>query len=228
MTEPSKPSLSKAERSKAWDEANPEKKKANFAAWYAKNREKNPADSAARRAADPEKARAINKKSNDKHREKRNAYSRENHAKNADAINARHAEYLKENPQVVRRYNQRRKAHQRGLPHTFTPAQEAFMFAYWQHACAICGNQQGFFWTLVGDHVIPLSSPSCPGTVASNMIPLCNGRGGCNSSKKHQAMEPWLLKRVGPQKTKKILKAIATYFAEVHRRFPMIATAAAD
>ena len=124
------------------------------------------------------------------------------------------------NPTPHRVRNGRRRAKKLLLPDTWTPEQCQFMHAYWQHSCAVCGNQSGFFWRLANDHWIPLTSDNCPGTVADNMIPLCHGQGGCNNSKHDTEPHAWLLARYGKQKTAKIEKAIAAYFTEVHRRFP--------
>jgi hypothetical protein len=105
-----------------------------------------------------------------------------------------------------------RKLH---LPDTWTQEQLTFMLDYWHHACAVCGNPKGLFWTLAHDHWIAITSPDCPGTVATNMIPLCHGDGGCNNSKKATDPHEWLLRRFGPKKAAKIEKAIAVYFAQV-------------
>jgi hypothetical protein len=147
---------------------------------------------------------------------------------NRERRNARERERHKQHPEMHRTRNARRRARQRNLPDTFTTDQEAFMLNYWGYACAVCGNEEGFFWTLVADHFIPVTSPNCPGTVAHNLIPLCNGRRGCNNSKRHSVPGPWLERRVGKTKAAKILHAIATYFAEVHQRFPSLPNTSTD
>lgn len=112
-------------------------------------------------------------------------------------------------------YAANRRARQRQLPDTFTVEEQAFMMQYWHHACAICGNEAGLWWTLANDHWIPITSPDCPGTVADNMLPLCHGTGGCNNSKCDKEPLTWLSTRVSPRDAKRILKAIDTYFAIV-------------
>lgn len=97
------------------------------------------------------------------------------------------------------------------------------MLQYWHHACAVCGNQDGFFWTLADDHWIPITSPHCPGTVATNMIPLCDGQGGCNTLKRNKDARAWLATRYTPAQAKRILKSIETYFTVVRQRFNLAA-----
>jgi len=115
---------------------------------------------------------------------------------------------------------QRRRARKVRLPDTWTPEQLAFMLDYWQHSCAVCGNPKGLFWSLAHDHWIPLASPECPGTIASNMIPLCHGESGCNNSKHSTEPHAWLIKRFGAKRARKIEQSIAAYFAQVALIFP--------
>ena len=81
-------------------------------------------------------------------------------------------------------YNQRRRARKQAKPETFTQEDWRFALEYWQHSCAVCGKQQGFWWNLQADHWIPISDPESPGTVATNIVPLCGGMTGCNQSKR--------------------------------------------
>jgi len=136
-------------------------------------------------------------------------------------------------PEIVRKYQQkwasankekcrialiRRRARKRGLPDTFTQEQWHFALTYFDHSCAVCGNQEGFFWTLAMDHWIPMANPDCPGTIATNIVPLCHGQGGCNNSKCNKDPHAWLLKKYGKAKTAKIEARIAAYFALVAER----------
>ena len=123
-----------------------------------------------------------------------------------------------ENPGTQQTRLERRRASKRGLPATFTTKDRTFMLQYWHFACAICGNQEGFEWTLALDHWIPVTSPACPGTVATNILPLCHGMGGCNNFKGSQDPHAWLLNRCGTRKAARILKTINAYFALVQER----------
>lgn len=121
-------------------------------------------------------------------------------------------------PQNRRRENIIRRARKRSLPAMFTMEERKFMLAYWGYACAICGNQEGFEWTIADDHVIPLADPHCPGTVALNMLPLCHGVGGCNNTKSNKNLHIWLIAHYGKRKTIMIEKKITIYFELVRQR----------
>ena len=185
------------------------------------------------------------------HQEQLNAKQREYYSLNSETVRAKariryydkqeqillHAkEYCEQNRetinqrQQIRRQNNTEKtklethiraARKRGLPATLIPTEHRFMLEYWGYACAVCGNQQGFLWTLADDHWIPITATACPGTVATNMIPLCHGRGGCNNSKGNSNPHAWLVRRFGSRKAAKIEAAIAAYFAIVKDRFPV-------
>jgi hypothetical protein len=125
------------------------------------------------------------------------------------------SKYLAKHPELPRIGKQRYEARKRGLPDSFTEEQWHFALTYWQHCCAVCGSQESFWTTFAADHWIPLASPNCPGTVATNIIPLCHGGRGCNNSKNASEPHAWLVKRLGARKAAKIEKAITTYFAQV-------------
>lgn len=190
--------------------------------------------------ADPKKLRARKKADYAKHRDKRRAHNRDyywDHVEERAASNKawrvrtyghiwlRKAIERLLNPATEakrakkRLWQARRKARKLGLPDTFTAEQRLFMLQYWGYACAICGNQEGFVWTLADDHWVPISHPACPGTVATNMIPLCHGQGGCNNAKHDTDPHTWLLQRFDPRKVARIEKAIATYVVIVAERF---------
>jgi hypothetical protein len=146
----------------------------------------------------------------------------------ATEIAARGKKWREDFPEKNAAREQRRRARKENLPDTWTHDELDFMLAYWKHACAVCGNPKGLFWSLAHDHWIPLSSDTCPGTVATNMIPLCHGTGGCNNSKNATEAHAWLLRRYSSAKAAKIEKAIAEYFAIVAATFPTEEDAAAS
>lgn len=96
----------------------------------------------------------------------------------------------------------------------------------WQHAvsyfhgcCAVCGRQGKDLLgthTLAADHWIPLSSPDCPGTIPTNIVPLCHGQGGCNNSKNDSDPIEWLNRKFGKRRAKQILERIHGYFASLN------------
>jgi len=222
---------------RAYTEAHPDVVRKAKAAYRERNREilraKGRAYVAKRQAENPEAVRAYNNAYNAANRDKVNAIARRSRLKHHDLLNARQQRKRAEHPEIDRAW---RKAHPEasrlkaeryrtrklGLPSSFSAEERRFMLEYWHNACAVCGNQDGFFWTLADDHWICVNSPECPGTIAENIVPLCHTRRGqhdsCNLTKKDREPKAWLISRVGPTKAKRILKAIETYFAIVRAR----------
>ena len=103
----------------------------------------------------------------------------------------------------------------RELPNSFTSTQWQRALDYWGHKCAVCGRPRGLWHTISQDHWIPLSSPDCPGTDATNILPLCCGVDGCNNSKGYQRPETWLKKKLGKRRATRKLAEIEAYFGWV-------------
>jgi hypothetical protein len=168
-----------------------------------------------RRARNPAKKRAAHKA----WRESNKAYVK---AANK-AWRVAHPEQLKTNNKNWKQHNRdkvivlhaKRRARQEALPATFTDEQAQFARQYFHYACAVCGNEEGFQWMIGFDHWIPIVATNCPGTVATNMIPLCHGLGGCNNRKHDKDPHAWLLEQFGTRKAAAILRKIETYFAIV-------------
>ncbi len=189
----------------------------------------------------PEQKKASDRASYHKHIDERQAYREKNKAKrsqqakewaenNQDHVLEYRREHRQETKLRVQKWakdfpernaarEQRRRARKNNLPDTWTPTELEFMLRYWHDSCAVCGNTRGFFWTLAHDHWIPIASPDCPGTVATNMLPLCHGEGGCNNSKNKTEPHAWLIRRFDAKKVVKIEKAIAAYFHLVSETF---------
>lgn len=159
------------------------------------------------------------------------ASKRQYYLNNKDAEDTRIREWRKNNPDRLRvsrrRWNANnnaarrlqtvnRRAKRKALPDTFTVDQWQFALAYFNYCCAVCGRQLNSMLedvTFSADHWIPLANAKCPGTVATNMVPLCHGAGGCNTSKNAQDPEAWLLRRFGKRRAKAISMRIQEYFA---------------
>jgi hypothetical protein len=108
----------------------------------------------------------------------------------------------------------RRRARKRNLPDSFTPADWQRALDYFHGCCAVCERPlNGIFHSAHADHWIALSDPNCPGTVPTNMVPLCGGTGGCNQSKNDRPARVWLTQKFGKRKAAEILQRIETYFA---------------
>lgn len=152
------------------------------------------AEIAAYNAQNREKRRIYN----NEHREERRAYVRSPQGKVVFAA-ARH----------------RRRARKHNLSDTFTSADWQRALDYFGGCCAVCGRPVGLWHTIAADHWIPLSSPDCPGTVPTNIIPLCHGVSGCNNSKLNAEPTDWLVRKFGKRKAKKIMAHIETYFGSI-------------
>ncbi len=122
---------------------------------------------------------------------------------------------------TVRVYEARRRAIERSLPSDFTREDWYKALDYFNGCCAVCGNQLHDLFgniTAQADHWIPITSPNCPGTVVTNMLPLCGGLGGCNNRKNNREPEQWLVSRYGKQKAKEIIGRIKAYFEWVEQQ----------
>jgi hypothetical protein len=109
-----------------------------------------------------------------------------------------------------KRYRDRKNA----LPVDYGPEDTTAALAYWEDRCPVCGT------SLIGnyhlDHVIPLTDPTPqnPGTVPSNILPLC---ASCNASKCDQPLEVWLLRRVEGPRALLVAGRIRTFLAQTRQ-----------
>lgn len=113
-----------------------------------------------------------------------------------------------ERPRYYQQYRDRR----RSLPVNFSTREWEIAQTYWAHRCAICDRPRGLWHTLSQDHWIPLTDPHCPGTIPTNILPLCYGTDGCNNSKGKKTPEFWLIEKLGKRKARLKLEEIHTYF----------------
>lgn len=149
------------------------------------------------------------------HREERNLMSRRYRIAHLERIREREKEYYAANPEVGKVKAQRRRARKRGLSHNFTVVDWQRALDYFNGCCAVCGRQLNDLFgthTAAQDHWIPLTSPDCPGTIPTNIVPLCHGVGGCNNSKHAKPPEQWLVKRYGKRKAAAIIARVAAFF----------------
>lgn len=127
-------------------------------------------------------------------------------------------QWQKDNPGAARVRLAVSRAQSRGLPACYTVSQWKDCLSYWHHSCAICGQGESEGLTIALDHWIPLSDnrPNNPGTVPTNILPLCHSRGGvvraCNNTK--QARDPleWLADVLGQSSANAKLEEINSYF----------------
>lgn len=177
--------------------ANPEKYRAQARQRYANDLEKKREQQRQLRAANPEK-----------HRKQQ----RQRYADHPEKQCKRSGKYQKDHPEKVRIYRLTRLSRKRNLPDDFTPADWQRALNYFGDCCAVCERPPGLRHTLAADHWIPLSSPECPGTVPTNIVPLCHGQDGCNNSKYTQSASTWLARKFGNRKAREILSRIEAYF----------------
>lgn len=107
---------------------------------------------------------------------------------------------------------QRRRARLLNLPCEFTGDDWLRALSYFKNRCAVCNRPQGLWHTLAQDHWIPIIDPNCPGTVPTNIVPLCHGIDGCNNSKSSSDARQWLITRYGKRKANHILRKIEEFF----------------
>jgi 5-methylcytosine-specific restriction endonuclease McrA len=157
--------------------------KATQAAWYQKNKELIKARAAEWAKNNPERVAEIQKKSQGKHKERIRKYQRKLYAVGTPARakkNKRTAKWKKDNPEVCRALENKRRAAKAESGGYFT-AEEWFILCFAVgFRCLCCGEKRH----LEADHVVPVSKggPSW----LWNIQPLCKP---CNSSKGNKIVD---------------------------------------
>lgn len=168
-----------------------------------------------------EKANADKRKAYPKHKHKIRIYQRAWDSRNREKLRQwsrdygkspegreKKREWQRNNRDKLRAIYHRREARKRGLPDAFTAEDWQRALTCWNNSCAICGisfeerNPHA-------DHVIPLASPDCLGTVPLNILPLCSH---CNMSKSDNDLFEWMSDRYGVDYATERLAAIQAYF----------------
>lgn len=144
--------------------------------------------------------------------DKKHQYQRKYQRNNVEKERERQRKWMQANPDKGRIFASRYRARKRQLPDTFTPEQWIACLEYHHYCCAVCGTQLRDLFGHVepqADHWLPLSSDECTGTIATNMICLCNS---CNHSKFNKLPDIWLKEKYGTRKANEILKRVDDYF----------------
>lgn len=177
------------------------------------------------RENNPDKVKESKKRDYEKHKDKRKVSMRKNYEKNKPAIIARAREWKKNNPDKVNIDTHKRLARIKGLPFNFNAADWDRCLEYWQYRCAICSREISETYLLAKDHWIPMFDPrpDNPGTVPTNIIPVCHGRkkakcSGCNENKWRFDAEKWIRSQYPPDEADAIIKRIFDYFEWVKTR----------
>lgn len=106
----------------------------------------------------------------------------------------------------------RRRTRKLAIPSSFTEVDWNRALCYFEYRCAICGVYPNKKVTLAKDHWIPITSTNCPGTIPSNIVPLCHGENGCNNRKGSRDALEWLISSYGVDKANHICARINHYF----------------
>lgn len=140
-------------------------------------------------------------------------------AQNREYLNEYTRKRYAENPDYFKGLVMRRDEKLKSLANDFTEEDEAFALDYFDYSCAVCGRicTDDDLTILVMDHWVPIFAPESPGTIPSNVVPLCHGVGGCNNSKGDLAPHEWLAWKFGEPKARKIAAKIHAFFDEVRR-----------
>lgn len=142
----------------------------------------------------------------EKNKEKLRAIGREYYKNNREKLLEQSKAYYKtEKGKHTSFMNQmKRNKRSKSLPHKYTFDDWQRCKNYFIECCSVCSNQV----ELHKDHWIAISNPDCPGTITTNIVPLCKS---CNSSKNNIKAETWL-QRNYPETYQEILDKIYKYF----------------
>lgn len=196
---------------RVYRENNPEKRRETTQKYYQNHKEEVSKRNLEWRAKNPDKSHQIYRRYAENNRKKLAERSRRWHHKNSDKKKL----YRKKKREQYLIYGHNRRARIRSLPDTFTHSEWLICLEYFNYCCAVCGAQlRDLFGDVLPhqDHWIAVSNPECPGTVAENMVCLCND---CNFSKQAQLPDVWLKQKFGTRKANIILARIEAYFAWV-------------
>lgn len=141
------------------------------------------------RQAHPDKVREENRRYERLNRDKRREYQRR---------------WRTTNPERANEKNHRYRARKRTLPSTMTKADWQRCVDYFGGRCAYCGASG----KITRDHVIPITSPDCPGDVPANVVPTC---ASCNKGKCDSDLTAWLTRKFGEQHAVTVQAALAQY-----------------
>jgi hypothetical protein len=125
-------------------------------------------------------------------------------------------EWVSKNRDRVNAGINKRRALKAMLPYDLPLGKEFEIISRFDGRCAICGRAESKGRRIVLDHWIAIKAKvvNNPGTVESNLVPICHGITGCNNSKSNQLPLNWLKKKFGDEgeliydRIEKYLKAV--------------------
>lgn len=218
------------EQTRQWQTRNADKVRERRRRRRAENADKARAYARSYYAENVGKAKERNRRYYTENTEKVRGIQRRYRAENSNKVKESNRRYRVENSDKKREYDRRYRTKnadkrrmsssryrtkKRFLPDAFTAATWQRALSYFNGCCAYCGNQQDFWHIIEADHLIPLSSPLCPGTISTNIIPACKS---CNTSKSDNDPIDWLNRKFGKRKAAQILKRVNAYFEWVREQ----------
>lgn len=201
--------------------SDPERERARKQKYRDENRDKINEDARRYRAENPQKSLESVQRYRARNSARVKQYDRDYRRVHKEQNRLTNSRFHVRHPYKNTEYHGRRKARKLNLPDTLTEIEWECAVNYFNGRCAVCGRQLRDLFgthTIAADHWIPLTSPACPGTVATNMIPLCHGQNGCNNSKHDRDAKEWLTERYGNRKARTILARIESYFQWVREQ----------
>lgn len=141
--------------------------------------------------------------------------------RNPEVERQRYVDWAKRNPSAVKEKSDKRRARKRALPFSFYKKDWQQCLEYWDYQCCVCGRSIGLWHFIVREHWIALTDKRVdnPGTVPSNIVPMCHSRkgaspsdAGCNNTKYNSDPIAWLEHRLGKRKASAKIKEIQSYF----------------
>ena len=175
------------------------------------------------RKNNPDKVKASKKRDYEKNKLKRKVTMRKNYEKNKPVYIERGKKWKKANPEKVKVNTLKRIIRKRSLPMSYSPKDWITALEYFNHQCAICGydcSNPNDNRVLAQDHWIPMEYKGIdnPGTVPTNIVPLCHGTDGCNNLKHDFMPDVYLNKCFGYTVACEIQKKITDYFDWIRTR----------
>lgn len=203
------------ERNRRFEERNKDKRRIQRKHNYHANPQHHLDRSKKWRLNNLEKVRQQERERRKKNRPHINELARKRRQSNPQKRRDYEREYRVNNPAKVKALNHRHLSRKRNLPSDFTDVDWNNAIDYFHGCCAVCGRQLNDLFAThkaAADHWIPLTSPDCPGTIRTNIVPLCHGTGGCNNIKSDRNAIEFLETEFGKRKAKKINAKVEAYF----------------
>lgn len=113
-------------------------------------------------------------------------------------------------------FGDKRRARLMELPYDYTDDDWQSALRYFNHSCAVCGRPfvAGQDYFAAKDHWIPVTHSKCPGTIPSNIVPLCHGVNGCNNRKSNLRPRVFLMRNFDKEEAEMISARIEKFFSQ--------------